>query len=216
MLCQPEINIFREDVSIGDTNLVSMYGLPLLYGNPNKAFADIHSAVITEPFALKLFGDKNAIDKVITFTNLSGKTTDYKVSAVLKALPYNTISNAYADAHYGYAMYIPFEGNQYYPSGTGEDSWNTFYTVSFIKLQPGIQPRQLDAPIKKLLVQNAPEAISKNMLVHLKPLDTYYLDFKWWNSIQNLIYFNMGGARNIVTGSDQLREYHDRHIFIPH
>ena len=167
---------FREDVSIGDTNLVSMYGLPLLYGNPNKAFADIHSAVITEPFAMKLFGEKNVINKVITFTNLSGKTTDYKVSAVLKALPYNTISNTYAGAHYGYAMYIPFEGNQYYPTGTGEDSWSGMNTVSFVKLQPGIQARQLDAPVKKLLVQNASEAISKSLSIHLKPLDTYYLN----------------------------------------
>jgi ABC-type antimicrobial peptide transport system permease subunit len=167
---------FREDVSIGDTNLVSMYGFPLLYGNPDKAFADIHSAVITEVFAMKLFGEKNVINKVITFTNLSGKTTDYKVSAVLKALPYNTISNAYADAHYGYAMYIPFEGNQYYPSGTGEDSWSDIYTVSFVKIQPGIQARQLEAPIKKLLAENAPETISRNLTIHLKPLDTYYLN----------------------------------------
>ncbi len=167
---------FREDVSIGDTNLVSMYGLPLLYGNPNKAFADIHSAVITEPFAMKLFGEKNVINKVITFTNLSGKTTDYKVSAVLKALPYNTISNTFVGAHDGYAMYIPFEGNQYYPGGTGEDSWTGINTVSFVKLQPGIQVGQLDAPVKKLLVQNAPEAISKSLSIHLKPLDTYYLN----------------------------------------
>ena len=167
---------FREDVSIGDTNLVTMYGLPLLYGNPNKAFADIHSAVITEPFAMKLFGEKNVINKVITFTNLSGKTTDYKVSAVLKTLPYNTISNTYAGAQYGYAMYIPFEGNQYYPTSTGENSWTSFNTVSFVKLQPGIQAGQLDAPVKKLLVQNTPEAISKDLSIHLKPLDTYYLN----------------------------------------
>jgi putative ABC transport system permease protein len=167
---------FREDVSIGDTNLVSMYGFPVLYGNPEKAFTDIHSAVITEVFAMKLFGEKNVINKVITFTNLSGKTTDYKVSAVLKALPYNTISNAYADAHYGYAMYIPFEGNQYYPTGTGEDSWAGIYTVSFLKLQPGIQPGQLAGPIKNLLKLNAPETISKNLSVLLKPLDTYYLN----------------------------------------
>src|ERR1700733_1203361 len=167
---------FREDVSIGDTNLVSMYGIPLLYGNPNKAFADIHSAVITEPFAMKLFGEKNVINKVITFTNLTGKTTDYKISAVIKALPYNTISNTYAGAQYGYAMYIPFEGNQYYPGGTGEDSWNVMNTVSFVKLQTGIQARQLDVPVKKLLTQNAPEAISKSLLIRLKPLDTYYLN----------------------------------------
>jgi len=172
---------FREDVSIGDTNLVSMYGFPLLYGNPEKAFTDIHSAVITEVFAMKLFGEKNVINKIITFTNLSGKTTDYKVSAVLKVLPYNTISNAYADAHFGYAMYIPFEGNQYYPSSngassTGEDSWSGIYTVSFLKLQPGIQQGQLAGPIKNLLKLNAPETISKNLSVLLKPLDTYYLN----------------------------------------
>src|SRR5437764_1454164 len=112
---------------------LNVFCLPLLYGNPAKAFSDIHSAVITEVFALKLFGEANVINKVITFTNLSGKTTDYKVSAVLKALPYNTISNAFADAHYGYAMYIPFEGNQYYATGTNEDSWSDIYTVSFVK-----------------------------------------------------------------------------------
>jgi putative ABC transport system permease protein len=64
---------FREDISIGDTNLVSMYGLPLLYGNPEKAFTDIHSAVLTEIFAMKLFGEKNVIGKTITFMNLSVK-----------------------------------------------------------------------------------------------------------------------------------------------
>lgn len=167
---------FREDVSIGDTNLVSMYGLPLLYGNPDKAFSDIHSAVITETFALKLFGDRNAINQIITFTNLSGKTTDYKVSAVLKDMPYNTISNAYCDAPYGYAIYLPFVGNQYYPTGTGENDWNGYYVVSFVKLQPGILPGQLEAPIKKLLTLNSPENISKNLHVLLKPLDTFYLN----------------------------------------
>lgn len=166
---------FREDISIGDTNLVSMYGLPLLYGNSEKAFADIHSAVVTEIFAMKLFGEKNVIGKTITFMNLSGKTTDYKVSAVLKTLPYNTISNAYADSKNGYAMYIPFEGNQYYPGGTGEESWNSFYTASFIKLQAGVKPGQLAVPIKKLLALNSPETISKNLNVVLKPLDSFYL-----------------------------------------
>jgi ABC-type antimicrobial peptide transport system permease subunit len=172
---------FREDVSIGDTNLVSMYGLPLLYGNPEHAFTNVHSAVITEGFALKLFGEKNVINKTITFTNLSGKTTDYQVSAVLKTLPYNTISNAYSNSTEGYAMYIPFEGNEYYPSiqfhvsGTGEDSWNQFFTVSFIKLQPGVRPEQLVSPIKRLLTLNSPETISKNLRVQLKPLDTYYV-----------------------------------------
>src|SRR5580693_3141157 len=39
---------FREDISIGDTTLVSMYGFPLLYGNPKQAFINDQSAVVTE------------------------------------------------------------------------------------------------------------------------------------------------------------------------
>jgi putative ABC transport system permease protein len=93
----------------------------------------------------------------------------------LKALPYNTISNAYADSKNGYSMYIPFEGNQYYPGGSGEESWNAFYTVSFIKLQAGVRPEQLAAPVRKLLALNSPETISKNLNVVLKPLDSFYL-----------------------------------------
>ena len=49
-------------------------------------------------------------------------------------MPYNSVHNFIAAG--GYSMYIPFEGNQYYPGGTGEESWNGFFTVGFIELQP--------------------------------------------------------------------------------
>src|SRR5689334_21937771 len=53
---------FKEDIAIGDTTLVSMYGFPLLYGNQQQAFPDNRSAVITETLAQKLFGEKNVIN----------------------------------------------------------------------------------------------------------------------------------------------------------
>ena len=68
-----------------------MYGYPLLYGDPAHAFNNNSSAVITEELATKLFGEPNAINKTITFTNTNGTTQDYKVSAVLKSMPYNSI-----------------------------------------------------------------------------------------------------------------------------
>ncbi len=84
---------FREDVSIGDTTFVSMFGFPLLYGDPQHAFINNSSAVITEEFALKLFGDRNAIGKTLTFTNTTGTIQNYKVSAILKTMFYNTVNN---------------------------------------------------------------------------------------------------------------------------
>jgi len=164
---------FKEDVAIADTSLITMYGFQLLYGNPAHAFYNNRSVVITENLAMKLFGKKNVINKTIEFTNLSGNITEYKVSAVMKAMPYTTVTNMYSKD--GYAMYIPFEGNQYYPGGSGEESWNGFNTVCFMQLQNGVKPEQLNGPMKRLLTLNSPESINKNLQIQLNPLDTFYL-----------------------------------------
>jgi hypothetical protein len=116
---------FKEDVSIGDTNVIAMYGYPLLYGDPAHAFNNNSSAVITEELATKLFGEPNAINKTVTFTNTNGTTQDYKVSGVLKSIPFNSIANLLADK--GYSMYIPFEGNNYYPGARAKTLGRGFY-----------------------------------------------------------------------------------------
>ena len=53
-------NHFKEDISIGDTTLVSMYGFNVLYGNKQHPFRDNSSAVITESIARKFFGKLDA------------------------------------------------------------------------------------------------------------------------------------------------------------
>jgi hypothetical protein len=103
---------FKENIAIGDTTLVSMYGFPLAYGNKNKVFADNNSAVITEAFALKMFGTKNTIGKTLNIApNVGGLSQDYIVSAVLKDIPYNTVTGLLNDT---YSVYIPTTGNKYY------------------------------------------------------------------------------------------------------
>src|SRR5689334_23049808 len=63
---------FKEDIAIGDTGFVSMYGFTVLYGNPHQPFPDNQSAVITETMALKLFGEKNALDKTLSILTTQG------------------------------------------------------------------------------------------------------------------------------------------------
>src|ERR1700709_496668 len=74
---------FRTQIAVGDTTLVSMYGFPLLYGNPNKAFGNKQSAVVTENFANKFFGCSEAIDKAIIIqTPFDGKKHNFVITAV--------------------------------------------------------------------------------------------------------------------------------------
>ena len=151
-----------------------MYGLPLLHGNVHNAFTGPRSAVITEELAAKLFGGTDVLGKTVSFTGLSGKTTDYAVSAVLKNGAYTSVTHLFSN--HGFAMFIPFDGNDYYPTGAGEDNWNGFSIPSFIQLRPGVKPEQLSEPIKKLLKQHSTELIAKNLAVICKPLNTYYLE----------------------------------------
>lgn len=166
-------NHFKEDISIGDTSFVSMYGFKLLYGNPNKAFKDNNSAVITETLAQKLFGKKDALNKIITITNTTGNTQDYLVSAVLQTLPANSVTNIISGD--GYNVFLPSEGNHYFQLSDQMESWANIYIVCMIKLKPGILPADLVKPFEQMINNRASTNIKGNLKVELAPVKDYYL-----------------------------------------
>ncbi|MGC4038988.1 MAG: ABC transporter permease [Chitinophagaceae bacterium] len=165
---------FKEDISIGDTNFINMYGFDVLYGNKQRPFTDNSSAVITEAMALKLFGEKNAINKVLSIsTTHDGEKQDYKVSAVLKNLPYNSIMKL---LNVTYSVYVPTIGNRYYSGGDPAEGWNSAYEVGMIELQPGKTPKDLIVPFRQVLKKYTPEKVQQNLTVELASVKDYYLN----------------------------------------
>jgi putative ABC transport system permease protein len=164
---------FKEDIAIGDTTLVSMYGFKVLYGNKEKVFKDNSSAVITETLAMKLFGQKDAVGKTITITNTIGPTQDYTVSAVLETIPYNSVINVVGN---GYAVFVPTVGNRYYAGGDSMLDWVNVYIVGMIELQPGVKPSDLAKPFAQLIASQAPAAIKDKLEITLAPISSYYLE----------------------------------------
>jgi len=164
---------FKEDIAIGDTNFIAMYGFPVLYGNRQHPFTDNNSAVITETMAMKLFGEKNVINKIISIlTTQNGEKQDYKVSAVLKDIPYNSVTNLVGDT---YDVFVPTEGNRYYGGGDPAQYWNSVYEVGMIELQPGKSPKDLEAPLKQVLAKYTTENIQQNLTVELAAVKDYYI-----------------------------------------
>lgn len=164
---------FKEDIAIGDTSFVFMYGFPLLYGDKEKPFTDNSSAVITETMAIKLFGNSNAIGKVLSvLTTVNGEKQDYKVSAVLKDIPYNSVTNLIGNS---YNVFVPTEGNRYYAGGDPSQNWNSAYEIGMVELKPGVSPNDLANPIKQIIAKNTTENIQKNLTVQLAPVKDYYL-----------------------------------------
>jgi ABC-type antimicrobial peptide transport system permease subunit len=166
---------FKENIAICDTTMVSMYGFKLLHGDEKQAFKNNNSAVITEVMAVKLFGTTNALNKTISIAKIGSGKQDYVISAVLKAMPYNSVTN-FIDAD-GYNVFVPFEGSQYYPGtdGAGENNWAQIFMVGMVELQPGIHPKDLEGPVSKILTLNLPNNIKSLLVAEFAPVKDYYL-----------------------------------------
>lgn len=165
---------FKEDVAIGDTSLITMYGFPLLYGNKEHAFANDQSALITETMAIKLFGRKDVLNRTISLQTTSQERQDYTISAVLKDIPFNSVSNLVGDT---YNVYLPAYGSHYYSPAGGDTfgRWEDIYEVSLIQLQPGVSPQALTTPFKQVLAKYAPAAIQDKLTIEPTALKDYHL-----------------------------------------
>jgi putative ABC transport system permease protein len=166
-------NHFKEDIAIGDTTLVSMYGFKVLYGNEKKAFKDNNSAVITETLAQKLFGKKDAVNKTITITNTTGSTQDYLVSAVLETIPKNSVTGMVSGD--GYNVFLPSEGNHYFQGTDPLDSWSNVFIICLLKLKPGKTPADLAKPFDQMISTRAAANIKGNLTIELASIKEYYL-----------------------------------------
>lgn len=167
-------NHFMENIAIGDTTLVGMYGLPVLHGDKQRPFTDNYSAVITESVAIKLFGKRDATDETISIhTTVNEVKQDYIVSAVVADIPYNSVTQLIGDAH---TVFIPAEGNLYFGSIEPLSNWNNPFEIGFVQLQPGVSPQDLTLPFQQLLAKHTPENTQRNLTVELAGLSDYYLN----------------------------------------
>lgn len=177
-------NHFKENISICDTNLVSLYGFKLLYGNEKSAFKNNSSAIITEALSLKLFGNKSALNKTITITNTTASKQDYTVSAVLKTMLYNSVNNFLGPD--GYSVFLPFEGNKFFAGGSQVESWDNGNVVGMIELKPGVLPKDMVRPIAQTLALHESNYIKGNLQASLAPMKDYYLKDNN-NAVQKMI-----------------------------
>ncbi|MCG2617158.1 ABC transporter permease [Terrimonas sp. NA20] len=163
---------FKENIAIGDTTLVSMYGFPLLHGNTEQAFRDNNSAVITESMAIKLFGKTDVLNERISIAATTGEQQDYLVSAVMKDISKNSVTGLFGET---YSVFVPTIGNRYYPGGDPAVSWQSIYEIGLLELRPGVTPASMEKPFEQVLAKYADETTRANLTVKLAPVRDYYL-----------------------------------------
>ncbi len=162
----------RENIQLGDSTLLSMYGFGLLHGDAHTALTLPYSAVITQEVALKYFGRTDVVGETLSIQSFSGSDHPFSITGVLNRIPENSVIQLNDANHNG--VFIPTNTFAYFGRNDFE-SWTNIYIPSYIELADGVTPDALAGPVRKLIGANAPAAIAQNLRVVPLPLRSYYL-----------------------------------------
>lgn len=123
------------NTALVDSNFFSIFNYKLLEGNRNRLFPNINSVVITQSTAQKLFGNKDAMGKVIVTDG-----SNFTVTGILEDFPVNS------SLQYDALFPMGYWAKEFTAQG-GNGSWKTidedlgdYYYTTYIKLLPGADP----------------------------------------------------------------------------
>ncbi|MCF0060980.1 ABC transporter permease [Dyadobacter chenwenxiniae] len=160
---------FREEVQTGDSTLLAMYGFPLLHGNAKTALTQKSSVAITEEKALKYFGKTDVLGETLTLHNFIGGKQQFQVTAVLRNPPNNSVNNLLPKPAEVFIPLSSLDGRK-----GAEDNWDFPYMITYIELQKGVSPKDLEKPVTQTLATHASANTKANLEVYLTPLKDYY------------------------------------------
>jgi putative ABC transport system permease protein len=115
-----------------DPSFFRIFTYVFLKGDADTVFNDPYSIVLSERMAQKLFGDQDPLGKVIQFD----QKADFTVTGIVKDIP--------ANSHLERDIFIPFETwGKIYEQPL--DAWRYMSFYTYILLDPGVNPRELEA-----------------------------------------------------------------------
>lgn len=164
---------FREGIQLGDSTLLSMYDFKLLHGDERTALINPYSAVVTRELAKKYFGRENVVGETITIQSFGGENRDFAITGVLDDIPENSVTELNAENRN--SIFIPTNTYAYF-GRLNFDDWLNIYIPSYIELKEGVSVKDIEAPLQKLVADNAPDFVKQNLTVKPVALTDYYLE----------------------------------------
>ena len=141
--------ISNEDALFADENFFSVFSFPLLAGNPKTALSDVHSVVISEDFAKKYFGKKNAVGETLEL-NTGDKFEPFLVAAVAKRSPQNSSIKI--------NLIVPIKYDQMKRNDT---QWLNFYLNTFVLLKTGTNATDVETKFAAVFDREAADQLKE-------------------------------------------------------
>lgn len=161
----------REGIQLGDSTLLSMFGFTAIHGDVRTALQRPFSVVLTAEKALKYFRRTDVVGQTLSIQNFAGGNHDFVVTAVLKEIPENSVTQI--NASIKNAIFVPANTFAYF-GRSAFDSWQNTALPSYIELKEGVSPAQLTKPIQRLINQNTDRTVRQNLRIEPVTLIDYY------------------------------------------
>ncbi|MDB5229862.1 MAG: FtsX-like permease family protein [Chitinophagaceae bacterium] len=159
--------------NIVDSNFLQVFSFPLLKGNPLTVLKDMHSIVLTETLAKKLFSGQDAMGKVIKIDNKE----NFTVTGILKDLPNNT--------RFKFEYLVPWAYKRFL--GDDDQNWGNNSTRTYVLLKPNASVAAINAKLKTYKRQYDKEEPKWEMFVY--PMSKWRLHSSFTNGVED------GGGR---------------------
>jgi len=152
---------FEENIALAEPQFFKIFSFDFIEGNPQSAFKDPNSIIMTERMCKKYFGDKKPLGESITIS-LLGQERVLKVTGILKNIPRNT--------HIRRELFVPIEFLKSY--GINWDSWYSQTVNTYIQTQDKIDISKMEKKILACKLRNYKE---ENVSYTLLPLTKIHL-----------------------------------------
>jgi ABC-type antimicrobial peptide transport system permease subunit len=157
--------------TIVDSNFLQVFSFPLLKGNPKTVLNDVHSIVLTEKLAKKLFGNEDAMGKIIKIDNKD----NFTVTGILKDLPTNT--------RFKFEYLVPWSYKRYY--GDDDNNWGNNSTRTYVLLKPNASAASASSKIKALKQKYSEEDRKAKWEMFIYPISKWRLYSSFTNGVED-------------------------------
>ncbi|NEU08555.1 FtsX-like permease family protein [Flavihumibacter sp. R14] len=155
--------------NIVDSNFLQIFTFPLIKGDPKSVLHDMHSIVLTETLAEKLFGNEDPMGKIIRLDN----EDNFTVTGILKDLPNNT--------RFKFEYLLPWS---YLRSAGGDDTnWGNNSTSTYVLLKPNASLSSINDKMKVLKPRYDKEESKWEMFLY--PISRWRLYSSFENGIED-------------------------------
>lgn len=148
------------------TDIFKIFQYTFLEGNANTVFKDPYSIVLTQSLAKSLFGNEDAMNKVVRFDNAH----DLKVTGIIKDVPRNASFNFnyIVPSSYVYAVNPSAKTD-------GLSSFSNNNLQIFVKLKPGSSYAQVGPKVRNIEHTEKGNTNAMNSYVTLQPMERWHL-----------------------------------------